>query len=376
MDAQELNTLPADTDPEAQTEAHALPLPAGLEEADVGEALSHILGLLDAEGRQAGQDVSVYLFRLARGNQEFLTKMPPESFDLSDVKATYGGGKYLARIKVGNVFRRGLSFHVAGRPLEPSEPGPSPSPAPPGPDAPTAALARLAAEMRAMVDELRRPPAPAYSQNPAELALSIVGAMQSAVKPYQDAMLSQKGGGSTFRDMMDVFLQGLEMGREQAAPPPESFAGVAREILTPLMPALRGAMNPPPMVPGALPAPGPAALPPPDSAAPVRPGWAVWLAPYVPTLVRWAQARKDPEARAEIILDEIPQEVLPNFLALIQQGPSFVDLLAIHFPELAPYRPWLAAVVGAMRDSFEWELYDDDAGEAAEAPEAPPPERP
>lgn len=325
---------------------------AALQEADLSDALSQLLGALGSDAERTGKTVNVYLFRLLPGGeQEFLSRQPPEAFDLAEVKSNYGGGKYLARIKVGSKWAKGVTFHVAGRPKEPPEAPPPPSPLPAPPEPAPAALAALAAEFRAIVEELRRPPARAHDQDPATLALSIVGAVQSAVRPYQDALLAQgtKSGGGSAKDLMDVFLQGLEMGRDQANPP-ESFTALARDLVSPLLKALPPQAGTPPM---------PGALPPADNLAPMRPGWAVWLAPYVPTLIRWASAGKDPAGRADLILDEIPPGVLPAFIDLIADAPRFTAELCIHFPELRPYRPWVEAVALAMRDSFEWEITTD-----------------
>lgn len=221
-------------------------------------------------------------------------------------------------------------------------------------------ISGLAREVASLKEELRNPPREAEGQNPAELALSILGAVQAQTQPYLQALLERKEPEPTAETMMDAFFRGLEAANQLQSG--NEYAGVIREVGKPLVGLLGQAIEQ-----GRVPTMGGAdptmARPNPPDVAPNPEPWQRMIAPYVPHLMKWAQLGSDPEMRARLVLEEIPDAQLDQLAEAVYQDGFLEEFLAA-VPAAQPHRPWFSMFYGELRDGMD-DIYtrEEDAQE-------------
>lgn len=278
-------------------------------------------------------------------------------FSLQKAKDMFGGGRWNFRLKdnsgpgsARNI--RSKTVQIEGAPRKNLEPLP-PSKDPRG--FPETVLDAQQQTLE-LLQELRRGPAPAMATtDPINMALSIVGAFQAVIAPMQEALLKKDHGkGPGFGDMVQIFKQGVELGKLSTPAAPDPMAAVLAGALPPLLQAINGGNG------AARPDPLDVLTNPPQKEArtmsthPQRPGWDVLLSAYVPTLIKWAGNDVDPVLRAMVVADDLPPEAELIILRQLRRGPEFfAEFLMLH-PEAAPYKEWLARFWVAVADQYEW----------------------
>ena len=204
-------------------------------------------------------------------------------------------------------------------------------------------------DIRHLVGELRNPPPQAHQANPTELALNIIREL-GVLRPHVETPPAQTP------QVLEILRLGFEMGKEgRAIGAGESEPDGYMRVVDRFAPAIFKLLGTPD--PGQLEA-GPDQPSPMESQPPMDLRSA--LKRFVPALVSWAEAGKDPDVRASLIIDELPTiwvQELDKFL--ITQGGSAVTTVLGWYPELQPHRTWTAALIEALRP-------DPDDGEATE----------
>jgi len=161
-----------------------------------------------------------------------------------------------------------------------------------------------------------------------------------------------------FTDLKEIFLAGIEAkaaaeggGDEGYLPVIRAFAGPITDLVSHVT---KGGGRPP-MAAGAIPARPPMPAP----VAISGPGWLVHLQPHLPMLLSWAEAGKDPELYAEVILDNITPGAQME-VAEAAKDPEFVSKTLQALPMFTQYSAWATAVLTNMKQL----LLDqpDDAG--------------
>lgn len=338
-----------------------------------------------------GADGSVHLFRRSgkdarTGKLEFLTDVDADSFSLSGVQDSWGGGYYAARPYIpGKGYMPGqVSFLVSGDPKWPEEPdttAPEPwaGPAGPGGAGKPAWLIELEAKLE-RIEESRRDDAlvrmmEVQSQNQS----AILGPLLAAVMNREPSPVGE---------MMTLFREGLNLGKEASS---DGYGTIATQVAAPLLEAIRlGA----PSRQAALPNPeaaredrGPtASAPAPDPST--LPPWARLLAPHIELLDQIAAARGDVEHWSSQIVENTPDEVVLALLDAMADQAAFRAELHRIFPSTAPHQEWyrefVAAFTTAAEAAFEdvpdepepddERVTDDDNGEAGPPDREPGPE--
>jgi len=232
--------------------------------------------------------------------------------------------------------------------------------------------------LQEQIRELRRPPEGASSAPVLELLggmMSTMGPvlgtlveklMERREEPRRDPLedmarmatimvqlkdLSSDGGGSG----MDV------IARELAAPLGRVLSGVAPEPIAPPSHQIppSGGGEPVKRTPTT------------SSSGKPRPPWYPHLERMIPTLVQWAAADKDPEVRADFVLEELPDRLLGPIHELLLRGPEFAAEFFDNVPQALDYREWFGQFFGRLLEGLEaWYQGDegDGDGELEEAP--------
>lgn len=165
-----------------------------------------------------------------------------------------------------------------------------------------------------------------------------------------------------FADLKEIFLAGIEAkeaaeggGDEGYLPVIKAFAGPITDLVTHVT---KGGGRPALMA-GSVPVvhPAPPAVPP-------GPSWLVHLRPHLPTLLGWAEAGKDPELYAEVILDNIAPGAQME-IAQAAKDPEFVSQTLQALPMFTPYSAWAAAVLANIKKLLIEEPEDTGTGDDA-----------
>ncbi len=86
--------------------------------------------------------------------------------------------------------------------------------------------------------------------------------------------------------------------------------------------------------------PGQETMTDPPGGKPPQPRWFPMLERMVPQFVAWAGGQKDPELRADFVLDEIPDDYLGPIYQELSRGDEFTDEFVAFIPAAAPHREW------------------------------------
>lgn len=349
-----------------QTELENRPYETGAEDfreadaADIGVADPPDLKKVDIdafleEAGTPGADLVVDGYRYddeADGKLKYVYRWIRDDFTLHKVKEQFGGGRWHFRLKTAkgdNI--KAKNVQIEGPPKKGvKEVDPQ--------DDPRGFAEKILDTQALLVEKLEEvragPPAGAVA-DPINMALSVVGAFQSVLAPYQQALLNKESDGPNFAELVGILQQGIEMGKATAAPPSDPMGNVLAATLPGLMNVI-GAGQPATPEPAEVlktmdrtPAPQP-----PAQESPPRPGWDILLANWLPMLAGWARKDADTDLMAAFVTHELPPDAEAMILAELKKGPAFLtEFLTLH-PDLKPWEPWFDRFWRAIADCYEW----------------------
>jgi len=313
------------------------------------------------------------------GNVAALDRISPSQVNVEHFTRAYGGGKYRATFRgpAKNGSRRTVFRGNRIILVDPSIPPKSPSWANPEPEKPArdpsrdiearrggghsdvleAAYAGLIAIQQRMMEsvmtmprseglkiadvaallEVIRPPAPASG------AASSLTELLGAMKELRE--LTDSGGGKDDRNPIEAVItdlgpQLIEVLRESNAV--ETQRG--RDAIHALEHLAASQRDPGPSVP---------TLPAPPNGAPVTTALLLdFLKPRVSDLLAVARLGANAEDYAEALLSMIPDQY-DALVAVQLRAPGFSDALFQQFPQLGEVRPWVEALLAALRARFD-----------------------
>lgn len=115
-------------------------------------------------------------------------------------------------------------------------------------------------------------------------------------------------------------------------------------------------------------------LNPPPSPAPSpngRPAWYPVLERAIPQLVAWARAGKDPELRADLVIDDLPDHLLGPVHEQLERGDNFLTEFFEHVPPAGDFRVWFGTFFQRLRFDLDTMYSEggDDVGKDGATPE-------
>lgn len=153
--------------------------------------------------------------------------------------------------------------------------------------------------------------------------------------------------------MADLIKTGIELG-QLATGQGDSMLPIVEKLGVPAIQILQQALNRERAAGGAAvppPRSGHPALPPQTevpAVPPNSPAWMIQLAPFIPQILSWAKAGKDPALYAAVIVDNLPPGVEFE-LAQAVKDPEFVGKAVAALPMLKAYPAWTQAVLSEMK---------------------------
>lgn len=287
------------------------------------------------------------------GKIKYVHRWALPEFSLQVVKDTYGGGRWNFRLKrgPGGKLVKSRTLVIEGKARTPDM-------APAQPD-PRTFVDRILDQQGLILEKLQEvrqgPPPGLQATDPINMAMSIVAAFQSVLSPMQEALLKKEKTGPNFGELVQIFSQGVELGKMSAPSAPDPMASVLASTLPGLMGAITGGGNRP------LPSPVDILTNPPQSepmAEPSpqrhRPAWDLMLAPWLPQILKWARNDVDPVLRAEFVVDEIPEAAEHVLVEQLNRGKQFFGEFMMLHPEAKPWEAWLLRFWTAVSDQYPW----------------------
>lgn len=310
-----------------------------------------LLGIL---GQETAHRVQVYRFNRI-GKPVYLTTYPVDTFSLEELQKDQGGGKFQCRVMDTSSKHIGTrTVEIFGRPKEPRED--------PDEEELSTVLRKSLEEMQETIRELQNPPARAEQSNPFELAISLMGAMQNMQSPYIEALLERtREERPGVQEMLELFREGMDFARSQ-----DPGSDPMARVLTSLSPALAGALtNQTPALPAGNPGAGPnqeaeGMAKPRDLGTP--PEWHTILARAIPQLQAWASRGKDPDLRAELVVDDLSDSYVELIRGATQNLERFTAEFHARFPETRPFEAWYRRFF----EGIAYLLQEDDSTETGE----------
>lgn len=358
--APELEREPADATPDPDQDDRDDQEPERPEPRGAGRKPKGMDTIEEFMDRLAGHssEGTVQVHRHKRGGgTELIGKYDVTDFDLEDVKAVYGGGKFRLLVTDARgdyAFTR--TVEVAGKPRQPDLDGESRQES-----EMLQTVRELGRRIDSIADRVRNHPPEAQGRNPFELALALSEYTTQQTKPLMDTLLAlltekQKGAGGGGDSSVDILLKGMELARD-LQPPSDPMVPVLTQMALPLLQQLGQNMPKQPETP----APNPPEQEP-DASSSRRPAWDVLLAPWLKNLQSWASREKDPVVRATFVVDEIPDEAVQMIGEQLERGESFLaEFFQLH-PETKTYAEWYRTFWAAIGAQIEWD--DDEADDS------------
>jgi hypothetical protein len=352
-------TVPPEDDDELQEHDDETENGAAEPGGDVENPMEELEALLGA----APEETAVEIVRYRRGGgQEYLCRFALPDFDLEELRDLYGGGRYRVTLRGHKgKYQGSKTIRIGGRPKDPPDferapKGPSPD------DSPAELVGGLRRDLRRYLEQVRNPPPETAGGNPISMALALVSAMQETQRPYIEALLKRNQPENSIETAMNMFFQAMEYARESTPVSPD--ASMATQVALPALQLLnrlvdRESVQAPKLE-------NPSTTPPADTASSRRPPWAFVLQPWLVHLQRWASAGKSPESRADFVLDELPEDMVPTVAEQLRRGGDFVVEFFALFPDCRPFEAWYRRFWAAMADAFDWTEPTDDTGEDTE----------
>lgn len=303
--------------------------------ADTEDVVDELQQLLE----QVGDRGRFKLYRIEGGEAAYVCSGEPGAFSEDWVRDEHGGGKYELRIRgPGGEVRGSKRFTVVGPPKIPAAAAPAAAvPAPAVSDA-------LLQELRDLRRAIASPPAAQPTGNPMEIAAAMMGSMVPIVTTLMEAVKPARGSsGPSMGEMMELFQQGLELGKAMSG----EGGGVAA-ALSPMIAPLSEILKQQAATGGA---PRAAALPagpnPGAPAVPVSP--LVALRPFIGKLLQKAAAGSDPGLYADVIADEYPPAVEWVTDQVEQRGAdSVLAEFTTLYPPTGQYSDWFRQLLQGL----------------------------
>ena len=289
----------------------------------------------EAAGEAAG---SCSVFRIVDGKRDVhLGNVDVEDIDDDPyhvLRSNWGGGAYLVVLRDSRgtfIANSRVKFYLDGKPKEAGDEGELEAI-----EAQLAELARdrggmdtalvlgLLQEQGRMTRELLKP-----REDTGGGVVEILAALSPLLAPVIDRLLEPK-------DRLEEIQAILDIARNMQEPR-DGMGQLAKTLGEPIADLVKhrtGQANPPAAADAAAhpqPTPG---------GAPVgAPNWHQFLAPLLPRALGWAQAGKDPELRADVLLEDLPDEQLGMVYSILSD-PNFRGEFFRTFPAAAAHTEW------------------------------------
>ncbi|MGE0160723.1 MAG: hypothetical protein AB7T31_15050 [Gemmatimonadales bacterium] len=352
------------------------------QDAATAEAAAKIRSLKESLGISGG---TASVFRTATGQKpKYLGKIGIDEL-LADphdvVKARFGGGDYQLTLIDGD------HKYVPGGSVQLSIGGP-PAPEPDKfdelekrwnerittaarPDTSSTELFRFMFEtMREQLREIRTPPAAAAQANPMEMAVAMVSTIQAANAPILEALLArtnreprERNRLEELRELVELFTLFQGMGGDK----PRGMDAIIEKLATPLGQFFeRAAPTGAPGAPLPLPPGDPRPVAPPAKANGVpRPEWYPMIERAIPSMLSWARSGKDPELRADLVVEDLPDNMLGPIHEQLQRE-GFLGEFVANVPEAGPLQAWFGEFFGRIRQALDDMWVEEGAAAATE----------
>lgn len=273
------------------------------------------------------------------------------SFDADSVRALAGGGTYrLAFYGPSDENHRGGYYgdtiiRIAGPPRDPGGPESLSDRERRAREEAEAKLREIEAmrsedrivaalqDMRDFLREVRNPPPQAFDANMFRMMFELVSNAQSRVAPHVTAADPMQ----MFTAMTEAFRTGLTLGREGGGGgESEGYLGVVERFGLPLLDYVRQERlgNA-----GAAPAGE-------NMGVPVNLEGAIKM--LGPRLREWSEQGRDAGLRADLVLEDLPDQYRQELVEELQKPDPTTTLLG-WLPDLAPRRPWVDRFVKGLR---------------------------
>lgn len=290
-------------------------------------------------------------------------KIPASDFTHEGVKEYYGGGRYRMQVvgEKGRFISPKVEFDIDPR-FKPTKGPLAPSPIVPAltGTVPTDSMARIEKllEMSVMLSlQGRNAPAAAIT-DPFEGAVKIATLMKDT-HPAQ---------GITSKEVLELIFKGMEIAGNKGGGDKSGFTALA-EASSPLFGALAKNLEADAETKAARArlrlVPKTDATPPPPQTgetASMAP-WREQVRPYIPYLVGWAKADKDPGLNAEWVIDQLPGDVAEAVEGEARKltADQFAAMMMETYPELAQVAGWAQEFFKEVHASITAEISGEDA---------------
>lgn len=334
------------------------------DEADADDIGARIRAAL---GSASGDSVVVKLYRRSPQTRRLewcddYTPAEAEGAFHETVRNAWGPGMYEARIvgRTGNMGRLQLDIAPRTAPAVVAAPAQSEL---------SHALAAILETQRAMLERINAPPPPAPPPPTMRDMLQDLALMRQVFAPPEASKAPQQSQAAALKEMVEVVRGLREVAGEVSGEPREE---TPMQIVGSLLEIVKGSVNkaPQPMQPLALPSSiqHASAVVPQTATEADNPMLKLLIQGIAAKLITLAQNGNAPEAGAEFLYEQLPDEALP-LLAL----PNWWDFLAVHAPELAPHRAWVESAKAALDAMLSQDADDQsvDAGGVDSTPSAP-----
>lgn len=292
------------------------------------------------------------------GRIKYVHRWALQDFSLQKAKETFGGGKWSFRLKKApNTHLRTKTVVIEGKPI-------APSPDKSSKEDPRSFSEKVLDTQQMMLEklqELRNPPPQTAGVDPVNMALSIVGAFDSILAPMREELREARSRkeGPDFGELVNIFREGMELGKIAGAPASDPMGQVLATTLPPLMDVITSGRGKAPSSPtDALTELGKTqeaeTLTPKTNPPSSKPPWDYLVAPLLPHLLKWARKDADPDLRAAFVVDELNAETEALLLEQLKRGPDFFREFMLLHPEARPWERWLAEFWAAVADQFPW----------------------
>ena len=311
-----------------------------------------------------------------------LSDLKEEPYEV--LRARWGGGRYHLRcydvngdyIKGGSLF-----FSIAGPPLDPAAASETEKrldefearfrgrieAANNGAGTPEIWL-MLGQTLSELRGELRRPqPQAVEGANFVELAMGLLETVGAAAAPLVIKLIEKRDDRPDPMEQMESMLRMAamlkELGGQQT--PTDGWGAIATRLADPLARIMSqhvdnqaGGTAPFNTLPPGAPTMQNPPTPPAAAAAgpqPARPVWYQLIARGIPQLLAWAAEGKGPELRAQLMLEDLPEQYLEGIFEQLSRGDAFLTEFIDQVPQAAPHRDWFRRFFGEIYTTMrEW----------------------
>lgn len=304
------------------------PLPSPLPDDEDDEISRVFAELGDAEA-------SVYVFRISPSAPKgaMIDVVSPSEATLEAIKEKFGGGKYYFRVRDRNgvyVKGRRVTFAIEGAPKPAADAAPPPTPAPaPVSDVPNAIIDALRALPQLVATTVRDALGGAAQSTPPRDPL-----VQTLIEKLFDRSQQQPAHDvtATLRLVEEARANGIELGKAMARNGGSGEDAALGRFLeatgTPLAQSLARRLDADRQAPRAAPPGGAPAAP-----SPNVPAWIAQVRGFMPVLLGWARAGKDPANRAALVAEDA-SDLAFRQIRKAAELPTFVGDVKDALPEL------------------------------------------